>query len=271
MKTALPQARALAYEADNHIEKWLALEPEMETAQVFAGGTRRRAMLWGALLNELLEAVFDLNDAGVAQTKLGWWGQALAEASAQSPHPLVRAFAAEPGAQAQVQRWQDVAAAAMHLSTQEDSPGSVEILLATRWPLAEALVALEDELWPEAGPGNADAVARALVLNQWRRSPLGVLPRLGWLPLQLLARHGLRAQDVHARVPAGASAALLSDLASALLALPVVSSGPRLRRIRTRLDTQALQRLQQGHRRPFPQAGLGVLWHCWRAARTAPA
>lgn len=263
--------QTLDYKADNHIEKWLAHEPEMQLAQVFAGHSRRRAMLWGALLNELLETVFDVSDAGVAQLKLAWWGEALAQASPHSPHPLVRAFAAEPGSSVDAALWQDVTRAAILLSSQEVSPGSVELLLATRWPLAEALVALEDALWPQAAPGNADALARMLVLNQWRRTARGEMPRLGWLPLQLLARHGVPAHEIHRQPQAPASAAVLSELACALLDLAVQTAGPRLRRIRTRFDTLALQRVQAQQSDPFRHGGFGLLWNAWKVARTAPA
>ncbi len=63
----------------SHIEKWLAREPEMRPVLAFAGTGKHRAMLWGALLNEWLEATFELSDAGVAQVKLAWWGDAAPE------------------------------------------------------------------------------------------------------------------------------------------------------------------------------------------------
>lgn len=61
---------------DSHIAKWLAREQEMEAALTFSGAGKHRAMLWGALLNEWLEATFELSDTGVAQVKLAWWGDA---------------------------------------------------------------------------------------------------------------------------------------------------------------------------------------------------
>lgn len=256
---------------DSHIAKWLAREPEMETALAFAGAGKRRAMLWGALLNEWLEATFDLSDTGVAQVKLAWWGDALAKASAESPHPLVRAFAQETGAAVAPSLWRGVAHATLELATLDASPTDVSALLATRLPLARALAAVETALWPQAGAGDAGALARSLVVRQWRGHRRGRAPQPGWLPLQLLARHDLRAQAVYEGSDVAASQPLFSDLAAALLAEAPPLTGPRLRRIRSRFDALALARLRDGRSEPFSASGFGIVWQCWRAARGAPA
>lgn len=262
--------------ADSYVAKWLAQEPEMEAALAFTGAGRHRAVLWGALLNEWLEATFELSDAGVAQIKLAWWGEALAQASTQSPHPLVRAFAQDTGGIVPVSAWHDVAHAALKLAMRDASPADVASLLATRLPLAQALAAVETILWPQAGASDANAVARNLVLRQWRghfrghrRGAHQAQP--GWLPLQLLARHDLRAQSVYEGGDAVASQPLFSDLAAALLAAAGPLAGPRLRRIRTRLDLRALARLRDGHAEPFSTTGFGVVWQSWRAARGVSA
>ena len=256
---------------DSHIAKWLAREPEMEAALTFSGAGKHRAMLWGALLNEWLEATFELSDTGVAQVKLAWWGDALATASVESPHPLIRAFAQETGAAVSPTLWRDVAHAALELATLDASPADVSALLATRLPLARALASVEAALWPQAGTGDADALARALVLHQWRGHRPGRTPQPGWLPLQLLARHDLRAQAVYEGSNAVASQPLFSDMAAALLVHAAPHSGPRLRRIRSRLDVLALTRLRDGRAAPFSTSGFGLVWQSWRAARGVPA
>lgn len=256
---------------NSHIAKWLAREPEMEAALAFAGAGKHRAMLWGALLNEWLEATFELSDAGVAQVKLAWWGDALANASPESPHPLIRAFAQETGAAVSPSQWHDVAHAALELATLDTSPADVSALRASRLPLAHALSAVEAALWPQTGLGDAQALARSLVLYQWRAHRPGRTPQPGWLPLQLLARHDLRAQAVYEGGNAAASQSLFDDLAAALLADAEPLSGPRLRRIRTRLDAQALARLREGRADPFSASGFSLIWQSWRAARGAPA
>lgn len=167
--------------------------------------------------------------------------------------------------------WHDVAHAALELATLDVSPADVSALLATRLPLARALAALETALWPQAGAGSADALARSLVLYQWRGHRHGRTPQPGWLPLQLLARHDLRAQAVHEGRDLAASRPLFFDLATALLADAAPLSGPRLRRIRSRLDALALARLRDGHVAPFSASGFGLVWQSWRAARGTPA
>lgn len=254
---------------DSHVGKWLTHEPEMEIALIFAGAGRQRARLWGALLNEWLDAVFDVSDPGVAQAKLAWWGESLALVG--SAHPLVHAFVQETGGTVPATQWRTVTDAALALATLDASPADVTALVADRLPLATALIAVESALWPQVGGGDALALARYLVLRQWRRHRRDALPQPGWLPLQLLARHGLRAQAVYAGEDEVSSKALFADLAAALLALPASPAGPRLRRIRTRLDEQALVRLSRNQANSFSGAGLAVLWQCWRSARGVPA
>ena len=252
---------------DSHIAKWLAREPEMETALAFSGTGRHRAMLWGALLNEWLEATFELSDPGVAQVKLAWWGDALAKASVQSPHPLIRAFAQETDAAVPAPLWHEVAHAALELAMLDTSPADVSALFATRLPLARAFTAVEAALWPQAGTGDAHVLARSLVLHQWRGHRPGRLPQPGWLPLQLLARHDLRAQAVYEGSDAAASQPFFADLATALLVEPATPAGARLRRVRSWLDARALVRLREGRADPFSASGFGLVWQCWRAAR----
>lgn len=264
-----PGPLSLDDDSRSHVAKWLAREPEMETALVFAASGRPLAALWGAVLDAWLEASFTLTDAGVARTKLAWWGEALAQASATSPHPLVRAFALEGGDAVPAALWADVAQAALELVSLEALPPDFSALIAGRVGLARALVAVESALWQGSGPGDAGAVARSLVLWQWRQHRRERDPRPGWLPLQLLARHGLRAPEVYGNLANPAVAPLLIDLAKALMDCPCAPLGPRLRRARTRLDTLALRRLHAGHPRPFPRGGLDVLWQSWRAARGA--
>ena len=107
-------------------------------------------------------------------------------------------------------------------------------------------------------------------MRQWRLSPRGQLPRSGWLPLNLLARHDLRAQAAYERRDAAATA-LLSDLAAHLAAWSLAPGTSRFRRIRTALDQRALERLAAGHAQPFQATGMGTLWRAWRAARGAGA
>lgn len=254
---------------ESYVAKWLTHEPEMDIALVFTGADRPRARLWGALLNEWLEAAFELSDSGVAQAKLGWWGEALAQASADSAHPLVRAFALEVGDAVAPALWRDVAHAVGELSTLDTTPVDVGALLESRMPVAKSLSVIEARLWPRAGDVDAQALARHLVLRQWRRHQNDRIAQPGWLPLQLLARHGLRLQEAYTQSDAAPTQALRVDLANALAAVSLQRGGSRFRRIRTRLDDLALARLGGGGKQSFPRGGFAVLWQSWRAARGA--
>lgn len=254
-----------------HVLKWLRQCPEMEVALAFAGPERERARLWGALQNEWLEALHGLSDVHVAEVKLAWWGDALADPSNSSTHPLVSAIAQLAGGVIPPGQWQALSTAALELLRLESSPADVAALLLTRLPLARALVAVESALWPQAGTADATTVARGLVLEQWRRHHRQASVQPAWLPLQLLARHGLRARAAYAMEDEAASRALFADLARALLAVPVTEGGSRQRRIRSRLDARILARLAAGRARAFELPGFGLPWLCWRAARGAVA
>lgn len=256
---------AVQDDSAGYIAQWLANEPEMETALLFAGRAPRAA-LWGATLDQWLRACFTLSNPEVARVKLSWWGEALATATAQSPHPLVRALAIEMTDEVAPRLWQAVAEAALDLSGLDTLPADVPALVSSRLPLACALAEVEAALWPASGSGDIGAIARSLVIWQWRHHRRDSVPQPGWLPLQLLARHGLRASAVYEDPADAAARPLFNDLAKALLDCPCGPAGPILRRARTRLDTFALTRLQRGHADPFPHSGLGVLWHGWRAA-----
>ncbi|MCX7563533.1 hypothetical protein OS176_08265 [Xanthomonadaceae bacterium XH05] len=262
---------AIAVDAvDSHIAKWLAVEPEMEVALAFAGAGKRRAMLWGALLNEWLDATFDLSDAGVARVKLAWWGNALQTASIESPHPLVRALVEAWDDRVAVAPWVALTEATVELLEIDDSPRDVDALIAIRRSMAQALGEVERVLWPNSGAPDTMGLIRSLLLRQWRGHIPGRLPQPGWLPLQLLARHDLRMQAAYDGLGTDACRALLSDLATELLACPAGLTGSRIRRIRTQFDALALSRLQSARAQPFRIGGFRSVWGSWRAARGAP-
>ncbi len=260
-------------EVSAYLDEWLAQVPEMELALVFTGAGRRRSLLWGAVLNQWLISLFEPSDTGVAQAKLSWWAQAMVEMPAKAQHPLIAAFAHDGGNAVDIGMWQGLHQAAAQLAAQEASPADVSVLMDSRQGLARAIAAIEQALWPQAGAGDATSIARSLILWQWRWRAQGELARVGLLPLQLLARHGVRSSEAYGD-PASAPTAVRAvwqDLAGELLRLPTPQRGPRLRRIGTRLDTLALKRLQRGDAKPFPTSGLAVLWQCWQGGRGTPA
>ena len=255
------------------LEDWLTQSPEMDVALVFTGTGRQRSQLWGAVLNQWLGAIFSPSDTSVALAKLSWWAQAIVEESEPSAHPLVAAFLRQCVPAIGVAHWQGLHDAAAQLAALDASPGDIDAMIASRLPVARAIVEIEQALWPQAGAGDAVAVARSLVLWQWRWCVHAEGTRVALVPLQLLARHGVRLNEAFVD-PVERSApvrAVWQDLAGTLLSVPAAIHGPRLRRIRTRLDVLSLKRLHSGHAQPFPASGLDVLWQCWQGGRGTPA
>src|SRR5690606_23705286 len=96
--------------------------------------------------------------------------------------------------------------------------------------------------------------------------------RARW-PLQLLARHQLRAGELVAVAPAPAVAALHADLATALEARLVAPAGGSFwRRWRSARDRWQLREWRRGRIAPAlpgPFRALGSAWSAARAARNA--
>ena len=247
-------------EADSYVAKWIARTPALELALLFCPPSQRRpASLWGALCHELDESVFDLSDAGVAQTKLAWWGEELERGSrGEGRHPLVRAWFELPTARSvPAQAWVTVAHAGLRLVADERSPADSAASVARVQDYAGELSRIESLLFGRPTPPEAVAIER-LVAHRLRDSAPARLP---W-PLHLRARHQLPPGDE-------APAALRRDYARDLLPLlQPHGSGWVLRRCITALTLQRARALadggdasRQGHWRN--------LWTIWRAARSA--
>lgn len=264
---------------DEFVEKWWQREPEMRVADAFCvradaplpatdpqnATERLRFKCWGALLGELREALFELHDPGVAAAKRGWWAEELqAIAGGNARHPLGRALAALP--QAQAAPWTGMALALVGAGGDPRQPDTAQALAALH-PLAASVVAVENQLFAVGQAG--EAPARALAVH-WllQRLPHGLAAEDGArVPMHLLARHGLTL----AQLPLAADA-LLRDWAGELgAALPAVPGGAFPRRARARFDAARLQRLERrGARGGFAEpAALATLWRAWRAARGA--
>ncbi len=266
-------------QAASFIDKWLAAEPEMAVGiTLIPAPEKPLAALWGALLNEIAEAALLLRDPGVAQTKLAWWGQALAQGSADAAHPLIRALFAHPQvAEIPASQWITLANEAIELACLDASPSNLDAVIAARLPLAEAIATLEASLWP-LHRADANTIAIALLLRQWRACVPGETPRPGFVPLQLLARHDLRLQALHESPQSKAAAALFADFAQAMHQCNASSpsgNGARLRRIRSSFDAHLLERLRHAaaHEKPntaFALPRLAALWWAWRAASRVP-
>ena len=205
-----------AYTADT-----LEREPGLALAMRFAAPDERTPLLGTAvLMRELLQIAIGSSDVRVAEVKLGWWREEAQRWSMGAlRHPLAQAFDAVEVAPTvgvlvgEVSRWLDGSSSA-HAAA-----------LGQR--LAPAARALAD-----LARSSSD-VWRHLLLAAALRQPSGEALLFNVLPLDLIARHGVRRGDASNREKA------LVDLAAALLALPMPSGESR--------GTRALLSVERGY------------------------
>jgi hypothetical protein len=255
-------------EADSHVAEWFATDPLHEIGQRFCPPAQRRLYaLWGALLEQLERARFDLVEPGVAEAKLGWWLEDLQRGAAgHSRHPLGHAFFAETAKLRAVApvRWVDLARAALAPRAGDALPVRTGDWLGRDAAWARAVAAIESELFDKPSP--PDAVAVSQHLRQW---PSSRAPSPGWQwPLQLLARHQACPEDFASQPPAAPARAVARDLAAELL--PVLESakgGPVFRACRSARDVWRLRQWAAGRGDAHFPGRLRQLWQCWRAAR----
>ena len=237
---------------------------------------RELAACWGALQNELFDAMVEPRDSGVAQVKLAWWGETLTRGAGQgAAHPLVRAlFGQSAAAQVSTAEWQALVHAALRLGAEETSPPDLVSALRVRSDYAAAVARLDAALFASTAvvdttPDATQAIAAGLLLRQLRAALRGRCGRHPFLPLQLFARHGQRTAEFDAQQADAVGRALLGDFAASLLAaLGDVRADALPRRCRIALDRRLLQGIAA---RPVPASAMlsrwTALWTSWRAAR----
>jgi hypothetical protein len=234
---------------------WLAREPRLLLACQFAqaGARRERLLASCVLMRELAEAAMTVSDRRVGEAKLGWWAEEAAAWSAGRPrHPLARGLVPVGSANA-------LASLALAGRDWLDAPPleTVESLLQRLRQFA----GLGSDL---AGSGGLDAwtslwLALVLRLSLEARAPLASA-----LPLDLLARHGLRRSqwtelDAARRLP------VIVDLAQRVPQGDALPDDPGTAAMLT-LERRWLQRLS---RRAADRMGFLDTLAAWRAARAA--
>jgi hypothetical protein len=249
-------------EADVYVARWLARDPARELMQLFTPPHQRRlAALWGALQLQLDEAAFELSEASVAQAKLAWWSQELADgARGAGRHPLVREWFGQPAAATvPAAAWTGLVQPALQLAQERPTPRDLDELLQRHASYGAALAQVETALFGAACDPLSPVVERlARQLDGPERAP-------PWVPLQLLARHQVGRDDLAAP---GVARALRRDLAAALLPLLAADGGAAPRRMQRALDGWRLRHWSSGAGSAGPRP-LRRLWLLWRAARQA--
>jgi hypothetical protein len=236
---------------------WLAREPRLLLACQFApAGSERESFLARCVVaRELAEAAMTVSDRRVAEAKLGWWAEEAGEWSAGRPrHPLARGF--EPASSANA-----LASLALVFRDWLDAPPAenVETVMLQLDRLARASAELNGAAatspWPQLW------LAMLLRLSLDTPAPLASV-----LPLDLMARHGLR-RSQWPELDAARRTPVLRDLVRELLN-PRSTAAPRepaLAALAT-LERRWLQRLS---RAAADRLGFLDAIIAWRAARVA--
>jgi phytoene synthase len=204
---------AAATAAASHVAQWQRGEPDLHLAGLFVAPLRDASVrLIEALAFELHDALFGVHDARVAQAKLAWWLDELAQ---PARHPLHRELARLCPDGAVTAGLREAAAALLHLAHQD----SIETLAQLLGPLQQAAVGTAraragagSDVGAEVLAGNALAASRVVTaLRDW---PTFARAERAWLPLDLLARHSL--SRAAAERAGEAAAALVASLCAEL-------------------------------------------------------
>lgn len=267
-----------------------ALEPELEL--LFGARPELRLALpylktdvdtsllaLAAIHRQWVDAVYTIDEATAAASKLRWWGDELTGAlGGHTHHPLATAlFASERGRQLDPALWREAVEAGLALREQppaRDFTAQVQAAEVFHGALARLETALV--FGPEADFGRP---ARLAALGHL----LSALLHMGHpgvdndvLPMQRLARHALDGGSLGKDSPARQAAVRdqLEDLQSAFADAMSISGPMTLPAELTCFADRAQLRRAVKSRQPFtalasPRGRLGLLMalHAWRAAR----
>lgn len=206
----------------SYVDKWLAVQPQQRIALAFVDPRKYPGHIaLAALEQELLAAAYGIREPQVAATKLNWWAEELAGASASGGrHPLTQLLFDDERAHAIAgELWLAPALAALaQLEAGTASDFAAQLDAATA--LHGALARLETAWWYGA-QANAERATRVATLGHLLHALLHLeedaeRDRLS-LPMAQLARHGLSRAQL--RVPSPArQAAVQGQLGDLLLA-----------------------------------------------------
>jgi len=254
-------------------EDWRRLEPLSELVNLFLPtGWRTSLPAWALLLHELESAALDLSEPHLAQIKLAWWRDELAQACSGHPrHPVSAALVAAGSlSDDSATDWRRLAEAAIELAASDETAANVEAQLRRLERFTRPAALLEARQFG----GDSEATARLhavhLAFDQWlhrRRRE-----RDPW-PLDLVARHGISP----ARESTGEAVQAFAR-AHAVELLRLSTSAARAGAYRGAADVARARLMAQFARsgrhaelsvRPGPRAALTLWWRLGRSARSA--
>ena len=267
-------------------EQILKTNPLFRISHNFAPPAQGRVLLpLYALFSVVEETCSSFSDENLARSRLAWWRQeCLGRDPGRGSHPVIRELTRHarlgPPEQECVARLLDDAGSRLD----EGAPSSLEDLRhrceqVTR-PQLELELALcgPDAQGPREGQGARMGLVQLLRESLRRRDP----GAYWWLPLDLLARHGVNRPEAQSAASAGAARDLFEEITTAGqawgdgLALPDSGSSAfagAVRHLRVLGTLQAGQLGRLGACSPerfgaeMSRATPGDLFRAWRAAR----
>lgn len=234
---------------------WLERDPRLLLACQFAaaGDQRERFLATAVLQRELAQAAIAVSDRRVAEAKLAWWiDEAGAWALGHPRHPLAYGMDAKASAHALARL------VALHADwLQAPSPDDFAALWGRMQQAAAATLALS---------GGSDDLAWALswLTLSMRLSVDASAPLASGIPLDLLARHGLR-RSQWPELAAEVRWRVLADLAAQVPCPTVSASDPAVAALAA-LERRWLRRLP---RQGVDRVGMADAFAAWGAARKA--
>jgi len=267
-------------------QKWVAAFPENNVLRVFLSPSDRVLnAAFACLIFELEQTALHIAEAQIAATKLNWWSEELARASAQQArHPITQTLFADARASVIApDLWQAlVRGAASQLGVESSADFATQTAQAQSF--SSPLARIEHQLFfaDSADRDSGTRVAASLAACAQLLRQLAMLPqelqqgRLP-LPLSLLARHQLNRENL--LIASAQRSAAIRDYLNTLtaeiraaLALDTVLGVSR--HARARLDLALIQRALR-HADPLQALSNDpgtspwrTLWFGWSAART---
>jgi phytoene synthase len=171
-------------------------------SQVFApAGQSSRLLPLYALFSAVEEVGWECSDTEVARRKLDWWRSECARlAGGDSDHPILRELSRSGAHEAlcreSLRRLFDNAESRLDAA----APADTDQLRELCRQLSQPQIALELSLWGGGRPSPelVNDLGTAIGLAQLLRESASREPsrRYGWLPLNLLARHGVKRDEI---------------------------------------------------------------------------
>lgn len=231
--------------------KWRAQWPELSLLQGFLpAAIRQPALAWGALLCELQDCVFGIEQDAVRAPKSLWWADELQRtASRESRHPLTIALQEVDAGYCRIADPLLAMSAKVPVRS-----GNTEALRQQLLPLTTALAGTEAALFGGGNGQDSTVIAVQLLLM---RLPGGLQAfDRAMVPMHLLARH---------QVMQAPSSALSDDWVGELLGLlPEQTAGSAYREAQRRFIRRRLLAMQSGKQ---PVLTPAYAWDAWRAVR----